>query len=89
LRTVIPAMIICAGLIGGGSFVGGRFGIVAVNGGVIARIDRITGETQVCLLNSGQTCRWVHGALASKPEAALPVTYPVVIPIPSASSTVN
>lgn len=82
-------MIICAGLIGGGSFVGGRYGIVAVNGGVIARIDRITGESQVCLLSNLQACNWAKGNLPIIAGGAQSMEYPVVIPIPSASSAAD
>lgn len=82
-------MIICAGLIGGGSFVGGRYGIVAVNGGVIARIDRITGESQVCLLSNLQACKWARGNLPIMIGGSKVIEYPVVIPIPSTSASAD
>lgn len=85
MRVIVSAIIISAGLICGGSFAGGRYGMVAVNGGVIARIDRATGEVQSCQLKDGQKCIWQSDNRADPIAKKLGLDYPIVLPIPSSS----
>lgn len=61
-RDIFFAVMLGLGFALAGFLAGGRFELVAVNGGVVARLDRLTGDTRVCRVQLGQACNW---ALAS------------------------
>lgn len=86
MQNIISAVIICVGLICGGSFVGGRYAMVAVNGGVVARLDRATGDVESCQLKYGQKCIWLNLDAPASSGEKREADYPVVIPIPTASA---
>ncbi len=86
MRQVLSALIISLGLVIGGSFAGGRYTLVAVNGGSVARIDRVTGDVQSCQLTAGPKCTWADGASSYEDPAQFEANYPIVLPIPSSSA---
>lgn len=57
-RDIFFAIMLGLGFALAGFLAGGRYELVAVNGGVVARLDRLTGDTRVCRVQLGQTCNW-------------------------------
>jgi hypothetical protein len=50
---IFPAIIIASALLVSGFLVGGRYQIILVRGNELVRMDRYTGETEMCISGSG------------------------------------
>lgn len=60
MRTVLAALAISLGLLGGGIAVGGRYVAVPTGTNAIARMDRFTGEVTMCVVGAaGDACGFV------------------------------
>ena len=62
-RDIFFAFMLGLGFALAGFLAGGRYELVAVNGGVVARLDRLTGDTRICRVQLGQACNWVIAPL--------------------------
>ncbi len=86
MRQIISALIISLGLVAGGSFAGGRYTLVAVNGGSVSRLDRVTGDVQICQLAAGTRCAWADTQSSYDVAQQIEANYPIVLPMPSSST---
>ncbi len=58
--SLLPALVIAAGLALGGFLAGGRYTIVRGDSNTVARLDRFTGEVSMCVVGvSGENCGFV------------------------------
>jgi len=57
-RDIFFAGMLGLGFAAAGLLAGGRYEMAPVNGGVVARLDRFTGDVRVCRVALGRPCDW-------------------------------
>jgi hypothetical protein len=59
MGNIASALILAVGITAGGFLLGGRFELVATEGGSLARIDRYSGEVAKCIPGTEDPCGWM------------------------------
>lgn len=70
MRELIPACIIAGAVVIGSLLIGGRYEIVPSQANTVARLDRLSGKVEMCIVGAGSACGFVVDPTKPQEEAA-------------------